>query len=86
MIIFFVQYLAVWFHGDALNLTADRIEHIIGFKCYTCLQKRPPVCPHQFPTGNGTEHTGEDADSLVHVEDGSTDQLPYSNNEAEEKR
>ncbi|XP_051118610.1 LOW QUALITY PROTEIN: DDT domain-containing protein PTM-like [Andrographis paniculata] len=52
-----LNYLAceicgAWFHGDALNLTADKIEHIISFKCHMCLDKRPPLCPHHFPVGS----------------------------------
>ncbi|KAL7084603.1 hypothetical protein ACP275_14G232700 [Erythranthe tilingii] len=37
----------VWFHGDALGLTADKINHIFGFKCHNCLEKRPLICPNQ---------------------------------------
>ncbi|XP_051141834.1 DDT domain-containing protein PTM-like [Andrographis paniculata] len=46
------ELCGVWFHGDAFNLTDDRIENIIGFKCPTCLKRTPPVCPHYFPTEN----------------------------------
>ncbi|KAL6575463.1 hypothetical protein OROMI_012748 [Orobanche minor] len=38
-----------WFHGDALNLGADKIENLIGFKCQMCLNKTPPICPHHCP-------------------------------------
>lgn len=43
------QLHADWFHGDALDLGADKIESVIGFKCHTCLNKAPPTCPHQCP-------------------------------------
>ncbi|XP_022847458.1 DDT domain-containing protein PTM isoform X1 [Olea europaea var. sylvestris] len=35
-----------WFHGDAFNLKAEKVEKLIGFKCHKCLYKNPPVCPH----------------------------------------
>ncbi|KAL8545103.1 hypothetical protein ACS0TY_005342 [Phlomoides rotata] len=66
-----------WFHGDALDLRADTIENLIGFKCYTCLKKSPPACPHHCSSGSQklsehktkTETTGEVSDCLTHPED-----------------
>ncbi|KAL7113497.1 hypothetical protein ACP275_04G064700 [Erythranthe tilingii] len=46
------EICGVWFHGDALNLGAGEIGNLIGFKCYTCLNKKPPVCPHHCSTGS----------------------------------
>lgn len=78
-----MQLLADWFHGDALDLRADKIENLIGFKCHMCLNKRPPVCPHHCPAGSNdlelvsenktkTECTGgEDSDCLAQPQDGS---------------
>ncbi|KAL2485484.1 DNA binding zinc ion binding DNA binding [Abeliophyllum distichum] len=42
-----------WFHGDAFDLKADKVEKLIGFKCHTCLNKNPPVCPHVCASGSG---------------------------------
>nr|XP_048322407.1 DDT domain-containing protein PTM-like isoform X3 [Ziziphus jujuba var. spinosa] len=35
-----------WFHGDAFGLHSENIDKLIGFKCHTCREKGPPVCPH----------------------------------------
>lgn len=36
-----------WFHGDAFNITAERITKLIGFKCHKCRQRNPPpFCAH----------------------------------------
>ncbi|KAJ8543833.1 hypothetical protein K7X08_025451 [Anisodus acutangulus] len=35
-----------WYHGDAFNLTAERITKLIGFKCHQCRQRTPPFCAH----------------------------------------
>ncbi|XP_075520145.1 DDT domain-containing protein PTM-like isoform X1 [Primulina tabacum] len=45
------QICGVWFHGDALELSADKILNLIGFKCHKCLNRTPPVCPYNFPPG-----------------------------------
>ncbi|EPS59031.1 hypothetical protein M569_15781, partial [Genlisea aurea] len=34
----------VWFHGDAVGLSADKLENVIEFKCHHCLNKTSPVC------------------------------------------
>ncbi|CAN4120975.1 unnamed protein product [Withania somnifera] len=39
-----------WFHGDAFNLTAERITKLIGFKCHKCRQRTPPFCAHLHTT------------------------------------
>lgn len=44
--------IAVWFHGDALDLTAEKIRHLIGFRCHNCLKKRPLICPLECPSGS----------------------------------
>lgn len=50
------EVCGVWFHGDAMDLSADKILNLIGFKCHKCLNKTPPVCPYNFPPGiNNTE-------------------------------
>ncbi|KAG8388962.1 hypothetical protein BUALT_Bualt02G0179800 [Buddleja alternifolia] len=75
------EICGVWFHGDALNLRADKIENLIGFKCHKCLNKRPPVCPHHFPTGvelvsenkNEKECIGVDSNGLTRSVDRSAD-------------
>ncbi|KAH6837032.1 hypothetical protein C2S53_014275 [Perilla frutescens var. hirtella] len=70
-----------WFHGDALNLGADKIENLIGFKCHMCLNKMPPVCPHNCPAESSklenvsennakTECNGEGSYCLANPEDG----------------
>ncbi|KAI3450013.1 hypothetical protein Pfo_006678 [Paulownia fortunei] len=95
-----LNYLAceicgVWFHGDALDLRAGEIEKLIGFKCHTCLHKRPAVCPHPCPTGsnkaelvsennNNTECTGEDSTCLAHPNDRSAYQKSHSNEESKD--
>ncbi|KAK4356493.1 hypothetical protein RND71_025464 [Anisodus tanguticus] len=35
-----------WYHGDAFDLTAERITKLIGFKCHQCRQRTPPFCAH----------------------------------------
>lgn len=62
-----------------MDLRADKIENLIGFKCSKCLKKRPPVCPRHCSIGSKefsedkpkTETTGEDSDGLALPEDGS---------------
>lgn len=39
-------YHAEWFHGDAFGLHSENIDKLIGFKCHTCCERAPPVCPH----------------------------------------
>lgn len=84
--------LAVWFHGDALDLRADKIQNIIGFKCHNCLNKRPPVCPHPYPTGSSkgdfvsendaeAECNVEDSNGFPHPDDRSADRKSRSNDE-----
>lgn len=41
-----------WFHGDAFDLTAERITKLIGFKCHKCRQKTPPFCAHLHTMGS----------------------------------
>ncbi|KAL0459149.1 UNVERIFIED_CONTAM: DDT domain-containing protein PTM [Sesamum latifolium] len=88
------QICGVWLHGDALGLTADKIENLIGFKCHTCLNKRPPVCPHHCQTGSSkaelvsenntkTECTGEDW-NCTHPDDRSADQKSHSTDESKD--
>ncbi|KAL0419529.1 UNVERIFIED_CONTAM: DDT domain-containing protein PTM, partial [Sesamum radiatum] len=88
------QICGVWLHGDALGLTADKIENLIGFKCHTCLNKRPPVCPHHCQTGGSkaelvsenntkTEFTGEDS-NCTHPDERSADQKPHSTDESKD--
>lgn len=63
-----------------MNLRAGKIENVIGFKCHMCLNKRPPVCPHQGATGGNkaelvsenntnTGCTGEDSNCFLHQDD-----------------
>ncbi|KAK4419608.1 DDT domain-containing protein PTM [Sesamum alatum] len=94
-----LNYLAceicgVWLHGDALGLTADKIENLIGFKCHTCLKKRPPVCPHHCQTESSkaelvsehntkTECTGEDS-NCTHPDDRSADRKSHPNDESKD--
>ncbi|PIM98638.1 hypothetical protein CDL12_28880 [Handroanthus impetiginosus] len=87
------EICGVWFHGDALDLRADKIEYLIGFKCPMCLKKRRPVCPHHCPTGSSkaelipednteTESTGEGTNCLAQPH---LDQKSNSNDESKEK-
>ncbi|KAL3850928.1 hypothetical protein ACJIZ3_012810 [Penstemon smallii] len=54
------EICGVWFHGDALDLTEDKIDHLIGFKCHKCLNKRPPVCPHIGESSTGQKSGSND--------------------------
>ncbi|KZV56457.1 hypothetical protein F511_08355 [Dorcoceras hygrometricum] len=50
------EICGVWFHGDALDLSADKFLNLIGFKCHKCLNRTSPVCPyHSPPKINSTE-------------------------------
>ncbi|KAH6814865.1 hypothetical protein C2S51_023883 [Perilla frutescens var. frutescens] len=53
------EICGVWCHGDALDVGDGRIENIIGFKCHNCLNKRPPVCPHEQDDGSEDETISE---------------------------
>lgn len=81
-----------WFHGDALDLGADKIGNLIGFKCHVCLSKMPPVCPHNCPAESSklenlsennskTECTGEGSHCLTNPEDG----LAYQKSHLDDK-
>lgn len=39
-------YCAEWFHEDALGLTPENTDKLIGFRCHICCKRTPPVCPH----------------------------------------
>ncbi|XP_057790212.1 DDT domain-containing protein PTM-like isoform X2 [Salvia miltiorrhiza] len=81
-----------WFHGDALDLGADKIENVIGFRCHMCLNKTPPVCPRHSPAESSktelfsennakTECTGEGPYCLANPEDG----LDYQKSHLDDK-
>ncbi|XP_041998604.1 DDT domain-containing protein PTM [Salvia splendens] len=69
-----------WFHGDALDLGAEKIENLIGFRCHMCLNKPPPFgsCslgenskPDFFPENNAKTECNEGGPyCLANPEDG----------------
>ncbi|XP_073292383.1 DDT domain-containing protein PTM-like isoform X1 [Primulina huaijiensis] len=78
------EICGVWFHGDALDLTADKILNLIGFKCHKCLNRTPPVCPYNFLPGiNSTELMRESNAEMGCAEEGYKD-LPLSYNRPED--
>ncbi|XP_073139234.1 DDT domain-containing protein PTM [Henckelia pumila] len=78
------EICGVWFHGDVLGLTADKILNLIGFKCHKCLNRTPPLCPYNFPPGiNGTELMPENNPEMGCPEEDYKD-LPLSYNKPED--
>ena len=43
-------YHADWFHGDAFGVHTENIDKLIGFRCHTCRESTPPVCPQSVIT------------------------------------
>ncbi|GAA0179270.1 hypothetical protein LIER_29952 [Lithospermum erythrorhizon] len=40
------EFCGDWFHGDAFDLTAERLSSVIGFKCHKCRSVDAPGCPY----------------------------------------
>ncbi|XP_022887695.1 uncharacterized protein LOC111403426 [Olea europaea var. sylvestris] len=79
-----------WFHGDAFDLNAVKVEKLIGFKCHKCLNRSSPVCPHVcatesskpalFPEINaGPDCTGKESTGLSPLDETFADQKLQSN-------
>ncbi|KAJ8551332.1 hypothetical protein K7X08_000702 [Anisodus acutangulus] len=73
-----------WYHGDAYNLTAERITKLIGFKCHQCRQRTPPFCAHLHTMVSN----GKSADETCKIESPSTsskgplEQISHLNDES----
>ncbi|KAM6596713.1 hypothetical protein CsatA_007237 [Cannabis sativa] len=42
------QICGEWFHGDGFGLKTENIDRVIGFRCHTCRESAPPVCPQSI--------------------------------------
>ncbi|CAA0805832.1 Unknown protein [Striga hermonthica] len=90
------EICGVWLHVDALNPRAGEIENVIGFKCHSCLHKRPPLCPHPCPIEKDkdelisekktdTECTKEKSNCLAKPSDKSACQKSHSDSDSKDE-
>ncbi|PON42193.1 Autoimmune regulator [Parasponia andersonii] len=53
------QICGEWFHGNAVGLHTENINKLIGFRCHSCRESTPPVCPQLVIARTDMSHLAE---------------------------
>ncbi|XP_062082236.1 DDT domain-containing protein PTM isoform X2 [Humulus lupulus] len=59
------QICGEWFHGDGFGLQTENIDKVIGFRCHTCRESAPPVCPQLIIARTDTSQLSEVQNSVA---------------------